>query len=103
MVAVIAVGMIVYPAGAVIDQVSRNDQDHAGYQQPELVGMKNLFQHQQGKTQRKNKKRQEAVMVFPVSMIKRIGSHYKSQHDHPHFKTGIINNIHPEKGQAAQE
>ena len=51
MVAVITMGMIMYPAGTEINQVSRNDQDHTGNQQPQLVFMKNLFQYQQGKAQ----------------------------------------------------
>ena len=51
MVAVITMGMIMYPAGTEINQVCRNDQDYARYQQPQLVFMKNLFQYQQGKAQ----------------------------------------------------
>lgn len=102
MVAVITMGMIMYPAGTVIDQVCRNDQDYARYQQPQLVFMKTCFSTSRVKPSEKSGRAEDYGGVFkPV--IKRIGPHYKCQSDHSHFKTGIVNNIHSKQGQATQK
>jgi hypothetical protein len=49
-------GMIMYPAGAVIKQMGGNDQRYGWYQQPAFILVKELLQHQEGEAQEKQNK-----------------------------------------------
>jgi protein SCO1/2 len=102
-IAIVGMGMTVYPAGAVIQQVCTNDQDYGRDKQPGEIMNEKLFHNKEGKACQEKEKGCWTVVMFPVTMVKGIASDGECEHDHSRFKRLILNDIDPEKGEAAQE
>ena len=60
--------MIVNPAGAVIDQVRRYNQDYCKRKQPELVVVPELFCEKQKYAKGKYQQGNDTVMMLSVAM-----------------------------------
>jgi hypothetical protein len=88
--------MLPDPAGAVIDQVSRDNKDNGERQQPVLVIVPYLLGHQEKYASGKHQERQVVVVMLPEPMPQRIRSDCKSQCDHKVFKANVIYNIYSE-------
>lgn len=101
MITIICMCMIMHPAGFIVNKMSRNDQGHGRNKQPGLIVNKKLFQYQKNKTAKEKKEGQQAVMMFFITMIKRIGANTKSKQYHPDLKSCIMNNIYTKQGKAA--
>lgn len=43
------------------------------------------------------------MVVAAKAVPKRIGANSQCQQDHSHFKTGMVNNVDPKQGQAAEK
>ena len=56
MVAIISMGMIVYPAKTKVQDMGRYNKKHSWYQQPRFVENKKLFNYKQNNTQGKQDK-----------------------------------------------
>ena len=72
MVAVISVRMIMYAALSEVEKMGRYDQDNSWYEQPGFIMNEEQFQQEEHKTGTEQKKRQAVMMVFLVSVIKRV-------------------------------
>lgn len=101
MVTIVLVGMIMYTTKPEIQQMGCDDQQNSRNQQPVLIFDKELLQDKENNTGNKQGKRKQAVMMFSVTMKKRIGANTKSQPDHPRFKSRVMNNIDAKKRQTA--
>jgi hypothetical protein len=99
MIAVFGMGVIVYAAATVVDYMGYHDEHYGYRQEPKLVLVPYLFQHQEQNAAQEYEKGQQAVMVFSVSMVHRPGADGKSQEDHEILKCQIFNYIDPENGQ----
>ena len=86
MVTIIRMGVPVYPAGTVIEQMCSDDQDYRGNQKPVLILDKELFQNQENKARKKNEEGQEAMMVFTEAMPEGDGTDQQSKPDHTDLK-----------------
>ncbi len=60
---------------------------------------KKLFHYQKNKTGYEKQHWCPAMVMFFKSMIKRIRSYTKSQDNHPHFKTSMMNNVYSKQRQ----
>lgn len=98
MVAVFGMRMIVYPARAEIDDMGRHDQYHRHRQEPKLVLVPDLFEQQENDACRKHQQRDQAVVMFAISVPHGPGPDGKRQEDHEVFKVQIINDIDSENG-----
>jgi len=78
------------------------NQKHGGDQKPKLVRVKELFEDQHQDTQGKNKQGLFAMVMFPVSMGKRIASDGSSQQDHENLKPRIVDDVDSQHRKACQ-
>lgn len=101
MVAIILVGVVVHAAIPEIQQVGGDNTKCTRYQEPDLPGMEELFDHQQADPGCKKHERQCAMMMLPVSMKQGTAANEKCQHNHPGFEINIMDNIDTEQRQAA--
>lgn len=102
MVAVFGMGVVMNAAATVVDYMGYYDEPHGYRQEPKLVLVPYLFQHQEQNAAQEYKKGKQAVMVFAVSMVHRPGADAESQEDHKILKCQIFNYIDPEYGQTCQ-
>src|SRR5688500_15658291 len=102
MIAVLGMGMVVYAAAAVVDYMGYHDESYGYRQEPNLVLVPYLFQHQEQNASQEYEKRKQAVMVFSVSMVHRPCADGEGQEDHKILKCQILNYIDPEYGQTCQ-
>ncbi len=93
MVAIVRMTMRSLSALAVIDIVGRNNQDDGGNKKPVLVGMENLFEQQHGDSQCKNINGLFVVVVFFVTMRKRINPNRGCKQDHENLKPEVVDDI----------
>jgi hypothetical protein len=91
-----------FSALAVIDVMGGYNQEHGGDQKPQLVRMKELLEDQHQDSQPKNDKRLLVVMVFLVSMGKRIASNGSRQQDHENFEPCIVDDVDSQHWKACQ-
>lgn len=103
MIAIIPMRMVMQPAVPVIDQVCRDYEEYGRHQEPQLVLVKDLFQHQQGESKKEKKKGEQGMVVFFIPVVKRIGPDQKGQHDHACLKAHIVNDVQAKQGKAAEE
>jgi len=64
---------------------------------------KKLFEHKENKASEKSNQRQPAMMMFLVTMIKRVRTYAQGQKNHSDFKRKVINNIISKKRKTAQK
>jgi hypothetical protein len=102
MVAILGMGVVVYAAATVVDYMGYHDEPHRYRQEPKLVLVPYLLQHQEQNASQEYEKGKQAVMVFSVSMVHRPGADGESQKDHEILKCQIFNYIDPEYGQTCQ-
>lgn len=103
MVAIVRMGVIMYPAIAIVEDMPQHYQHHGRKQQEQVVLQKNLFEHQKNNPQCKQNKGQPAMVVAFVAMPERITANNKGQGNHAHFKSHIFYNINTKKRQTGQE
>ena len=102
MIAVFGMGMIVYPAAAVVDNMGYYDEPNGYGQEPKLVLVPYLLKHQEQNAAQEYEKGKQAVVMFSVSMVHRPGADGEGQEDHEILKCQIFNYIDPEYGQTCQ-
>ena len=68
MVTVVCVGVVMDPAGPVIQQMGRNYQYYSHRQYPDLVAMPYLLGKQKEHSYHEDAQRAQAVVMFPVAM-----------------------------------
>ena len=95
--------MIVYAAGAVIEQMGANNEHNSRQEQPCFVLHKELLQHQESKTGKKKKQGNKTMVVFSIAMIKRIRTDPECQRYHTNLEPGIMDDIQAEQGKAGEE
>lgn len=90
-VAIICMGMVVYPAIAKIKQMGRYYQYHGAWQNPNLVVVPVLFGKQQQHAGRKNAQGQQAMMVFTKAVPEGVAANGHGEPYHKVFEGVIIN------------
>ena len=103
MIAIVCVGMVVYPAKTEIEEMGRDDKQHRRCQQPGCIMNKKLLQHQADEPGNKECERHKAVVVFAVTMPEGIRADGQRQYDHSHFKTRMMDDINTKQGKAAEK
>lgn len=102
MIAVFGMGMVVNAAAAIVDYMGYHDEPYGYRQEPKLVLVPYLFQHQEQNAAQEYEEGKQAMMVFSVSVVHRPGADGESQEDHKILKCQIFNYIDPEYGQTCQ-
>ena len=92
-------GMIMNAAGTIVNEMGRNDQCYSKGEQPILVLMPDLFAYQEQNAESKEYQGPPAMVMFFITMNKRIHAYGKGQNDHKVFKMFIIYDIYAENGQ----
>ena len=101
MIAVFDMRMIMHPAIAVVENMRSNDKYNCRDQQPALVFDIKFLNHQERKACYQESKGKPAMMMFTVSVVKRITADCKGNQDHPRFESFIIDDINAKQRQAA--
>jgi hypothetical protein len=101
-ITIVGMGMVMYPAMAVVHEVGADDEQNGEGQQPKLVFVPNLLGQQQGYTAAKNRERQQGMVVFFIAMPQGTGANGKGQEYHKILKSFIINDIYTQHGQAGK-
>ena len=70
MIAIVGMGVVVNPAGAVVLDMPGNDQDHGWYQEPGFIPDKKQLGREQGNAEAEQEERGQAVVVAAVAMVK---------------------------------
>lgn len=102
MVAVFGMRMVMNAAAAVVDYMGYHDEAYGYRQEPKLVLVPYLFQHQEQNAAQEYEEGKKAMMVLSVSMVHRPGADGESQEDHKILKCQVFNDIDTEYGQACQ-
>jgi hypothetical protein len=102
MIAIFLVAMIRLFTSPVIGPVAGNDKQNCRDEETEQIGMKILLQNQQRNARREEYYWINFVMMFFVTMPKRIKPYSEGQYDHQQFETYIVDDIDAEKGKAGK-
>lgn len=100
MVAVLAVRMVVHPAGSVVAQVGNHDERKSSSQHPVLMFAPVFLGPEESHAGTEKQQGLQAVMVPLVAMPERKIPDPHGQEDHEIFKEGIVNDVDPENRQA---
>lgn len=100
MIAVIGVGVVMYAAGPVVDDMGRNDKEHSEGQQPDLVIMPQLLGNQQYNAEAKYNGRGQAMVMFAIPMPKGVHPDREGDEDHEVFQRYIFNDVDTKDWQA---
>lgn len=80
-----------------------NNQDNSRNQHPCLMVDIKLFQDQENKSRTKQCKGQQAMMMFFITMIKRVRANTKGQQNHSYFKPIVMDDVNTKERQAAKK
>jgi hypothetical protein len=93
-ITIIRVRMIMYTAFTIIGKVSCNDEDNRRDQQPGIVMNKKQLYDQKNHTYAEQDERPLVMMMFLVSVVKRIRTDTKSKQYHKSLKDHVMDDIY---------
>jgi len=86
--------MIMNAAKSIVQEMRCYYQGNCRYEQPCLIVHEKQFQYQEGKSQAKQAKGTEAMVVAFVAMVKGPGAYAKGQKDHTCLKSKVVDDIY---------
>jgi len=96
-------GVIVHAAKPEIDKMGRYDGRYGGEEQQQMGLVPELFAQQQQHAERKQAEGKGPMVVFFIAVVKGARADGKGEQYHKIFKSRVIDDIHAQYGQAAQQ